>query len=196
MSVVGSTFLSYSGERPCFSDMSERGHPQTDYFMVKPEPRPTEGELQDLRQRLLAAARRSVPADEAEDVTQEALLRVVRDHPTGPAPPLVARARVKLRDARADYYRARKRIPRPVDDLPDTGAGSERQTALLELVELEDLVRQIAGDDVLQFCRWKASGMTDAEIAVQPHWSAQRAAAARKQHARKLPSIVEAVGHE
>jgi DNA-directed RNA polymerase specialized sigma24 family protein len=174
--------------------MSEREGRRTDYFMVKPEPKPSEGELQDLRQRLLAAARRSVPADEAEDVTQEALLRVVRDHPTGSAPPLIARARVKLRDARADYYRARKRIPRPVAVLPE--ADSERQRALLELVELEDLVRQIAGDDVFQFCSWKAEGMTDAEIAAQPQWSAQRAAAARKQHARKLPSIAAAVGYE
>jgi DNA-directed RNA polymerase specialized sigma24 family protein len=176
--------------------MSEKPGPRPDYFMVMPERKPSEGELQDLRERLLAAARRSVPVDEAEDVTQEALLRVVRDHPTGPAPPLVARARVKLRDARADYYRTRKRVPRPVEVLPETGAGSERQKALLEIVELEDLVRQIAGDDVFQFCSWKAEGMTDAEIAAQPHWSVQRAAAARKQHARKLPSIAEAVGHE
>lgn len=158
--------------------------------MVAPEPEPSDEELQALRERLFRNARVHLQSVDAEDITQEALLRVVRDHPAaGGAPLLAVRAHVKLRDARSEFFR--KRVPTPVEVAEPSRTEVDHQAASMRLVEIEDVVRRIAGPDVLQYSRWKAERMTDADIAEQPGWNPRRAARARKQLARKRERLAD-----
>lgn len=153
---------------------------------------PSEQELKELRDRLIGTARkRAVPAAEIEDFTQEALYRVIKDDRASELP-FAAKARRKLLDVAAEHFRSPKQAflaaaePLVDDDSP------AREDAALGLIGLTDLVRSIAGDDVVSYARLRALKIPEREMAERLGWSTQRVAAARRKFARKTPSIVEA----
>lgn len=159
--------------------------------MLTPAPHPSDDELEAVRLVLLKAAR--VAEGDREDVVQEAMVRALREEVRPLAPPLPARALRKLRDASVDLYRqqSRKKEPPQVASLEAHG-DLAREDAALKLAETSDMVRAIAGPDVLQYALWTAARMTEREIAQQPGWSSQRAGAARRQLSRKMEALMRA----
>lgn len=159
--------------------------------MLTPAPHPSDHELKALRLVMLKAAR--VAEADREDVVHEAMVRVLREEVRPSAPPLPARALSKLRDASIDLYRrqSRKKEPPLVVSLEACGEMA-CEDAAIKLAETSDMVRAIAGPDVLQYARWTAIGMTEREIAQQPGWSTKRAGAARRQLSRKTEALMRA----
>lgn len=146
-------------------------------------PEPTPEELQALRTRLQRAAehgRVPIPRADVEDVTQDALLKLVREKPNEGSPPLVVRGFVALRQAKVDYVRRRKRAKQPPLEVLDDQAEVARLDVELRLLELEETVRHEVGGDALEVARARQVGMTEAELAGQPGWTSQRAGAARR----------------
>lgn len=159
--------------------------------MLTPAPHPSDDELKALRLVLLKAAR--VAEADREDVAQEAILRAVNEDVRPAAPPLRARALRKLRDASVDLHRrqSRKKEPPEVESLEAHGDVA-REDAAIRLSETTDMIRAIAGADVVQYARWTSIGMTEREIAKQPGWSTQRAGAARRKLSRKMEALMRA----
>jgi DNA-directed RNA polymerase specialized sigma24 family protein len=158
-------------------------------------PKPNQQELRELRDELLTAARtrlRTSPSD-AEDVTQEALIRLVTEDVRENAPPLRVRGRRALKLAVSDLFRARRRAKepplQPIDDLPSEPTARD---AGLGLVDLEDVLLRLGGHDALAFATYKRARMTEADIARLPGWNVQRAGRARK----RLRSIQERLEEE
>lgn len=146
-------------------------------------PEPTPEELQTLRNRLQRAAGHGevpIPRSDVEDVTQEALLRLVREQPDESAPSLVVRGFVALRQAKVDYVRRRNRAKEPPLALLEDHAEVGSEDAELRLLELEETLRHEVGADALEVARARQVGMTEAELASQPGWTPQRAGAARR----------------
>lgn len=157
-----------------------------------------EAELGRLRGRMVRRARRlGVPADEIEDVVQEALLKAIRERERPGAPGLEVRAFTALRDKRAEFARARARRLRlgsPIvaerlsleGELEAPGSGTE-------LIELWELVREIAGEDAVVFALLKSLGATEEDVARIMEWPRSRAAASRVQLSRRKPLILQAM---
>jgi DNA-directed RNA polymerase specialized sigma24 family protein len=154
----------------------------------------SEGELDDLRRRMVASAARHLPHADAEDVTQEALLRLVRDSRPSTVP-LSARAFRKLRDSRAELARNNQRKFEQGTLTPEeaTGEAAERVEAMAALIGLEQIVTEVAGGEVMCYARLKTEGLSDAEIAAQPGWDARRVDAARKKLSRKKGQLAKLI---
>jgi DNA-directed RNA polymerase specialized sigma24 family protein len=152
-----------------------------EYSMVH-LPDPSNEELRALRTRLRhsAAAGGTVPAADVEDVAQEAMLKLVREERREDAPSLVVRGFVALRQARAEYFRRRSRAKEPPLEALELHEEVGRADAEARLMELEDMLRALCGEDALEMARARQAGMTERELAEQPGWTPQRAGAARK----------------
>ncbi len=133
--------------------------------------------------------------DDAEDLVQDALLKVMRQGVRSGAPSLAVRAFVALRDRRSE--RARMAARRAFLDPMPRSALAERDVGVTEsgyaVVEICEVLTAIAGADVMKFARLKAQGATEADIAEQPGWSPQRAAAARIRLGRKKAALAAAL---
>ena len=153
-----------------------------------------EAELAELRKRMVRhTAASEVSYHDAEDLTQEALLRVIQpSQSTEVALPI--RAFRKLKDVRAEFYRSPKRefanAAQPLEEQPDLA----REAAAFAVIGIEDMIESLAGPDVRAYIRLKALRLTDAEIAKQLKWTPQRVDAARKQYSRKMPAILKEMG--
>lgn len=157
-------------------------------------PAPSEEELEALRRRMVASAARHLPHADAEDATQQALLRVVSDRRPS-AVPLRTRAHRKLKDVRAELFRDNQRKfevaarPLPEADWQEDPNGE----AIADLIALEQQVRGIAGEEVLAYALAKAKGLTNAEVAAELGWSSQQVEAARKQLSRKSAPLAKLI---
>jgi DNA-directed RNA polymerase specialized sigma24 family protein len=160
-------------------------------------------DLAELRRRMvMAALRRGVGWDDAEDVVQEALAKLLREQPRTGAPPLQIRAFAALRDKRVEFMRARARererrvqgaLAGPGADDEGRGVDIPEEDARLALVEACQLVCGIAGYDAMCFAALKALGATERDVAEFMGWPAHRVAAARVRLARKKATITRAL---
>lgn len=189
-----------SAAGPRISDigvMSEKTlAPSEDVLMPTPaeaDPDPREiPRLGAIRQAMVISARGghySVPAADAEDVVQEAIIKYL-GRPTAAGVAEEARAFTALRDTRADYYRRRSRRPEVLtgDPLPLPSKSADER-----LIEGALTIEQIAGRDARLYCEYKQRGYTQSDIGRLPGWSRQRAAAAYKQVQRHHPQIASAL---
>lgn len=171
--------------------MSENGgSPTKNLVMAVPEP--TREQLEELRARLLRAAphgRVRIPTNDVEDVTQEALVKLVREKPKDNPPPLLVRGFTALRQAKVDYVRQRNRAKEPPLEALDDHIEVGHPDAGLRLLELEEMVMWEAGPDALRFARARQAGMTEAELAAEPGWTPQRAGAARRRLQRGIDRL-------
>lgn len=156
-------------------------------------PLPSDEDFEALRRQLLATARASsLPHADAEDVTQDALLKLIKDRRPSPLP-LRSRARRKLRDATAEHFRNPKRtllataVPLAEQD------ELARDEVALEMIGLRDLVKSIGGPDVLAYARLKALKVPDREVAQRLGWNPQRVEAARKKFSRNSAKIIDVI---
>jgi DNA-directed RNA polymerase specialized sigma24 family protein len=190
-----------SAARPRISDicaMSENALPLTeDILMATPaeadSDRRESSRLGAIRQAMVSSARgghHSVPAADAEDVVQEAIIKYL-GRPAAEGVAEEARAFTALRDARADYYRRRSRRPEVLtgEVLPLPSKPADER-----LIEAALTIEQIAGGDARLYCEYKQKGYTQSDIGRLAGWSPQRAAAAYKQvqrHHQQLASALE-----
>jgi DNA-directed RNA polymerase specialized sigma24 family protein len=152
-----------------------------------------EPDWEELRKRLLARAATGMPRADAEDVTQEALLRVLRDRRPSPLP-IRQRAFRKLKDVRAERFRdPRRRADAEVVSLSELREARGREDVALALVELETSLGQEMGPDVLAYAQQKARGCTDTDIAAALSWSPQRVEAASRRLRRHRTSLDEQI---
>jgi DNA-directed RNA polymerase specialized sigma24 family protein len=136
----------------------------------------------------------NLPQADAEDVTQQALLRLVT-HRRPSTISLRTRAHRKLKDVRAELFRDNQRkfdvaarpLPEAVEQADPDGE------AIAGLIALEQQVHAVVGEDILIYARAKAKGLTNAEVAAELGWSAQQVEAARKQLSRKTASIAKLI---
>jgi DNA-directed RNA polymerase specialized sigma24 family protein len=153
-------------------------------------PAPSEEELRELRRRMLASANRHLNFPDAEDATQEALLRVVKDRRPS-AVPLSQRAFRKLKDTRAELFRSKQHkfdvAAAPLSEAEEADVDEAENIA--GLLALEQQVIEIGGRDVLTYAMAKAEGLTNAEMVNELGWSPQRVDAARKKLSRKSPAL-------
>jgi len=152
-------------------------------------PEPSRDELRQLRADLLHGATRGrlyVPSADAEDVTQQALMKVVREPPHDDAPPLIVRGRAALKRAKVDYLRKRTRVSEPVVQPLETAADIGAIDARILLVELEETLRREVGPDALEYAKARQDGLTEKDLAQQLGWTPQRAGAARKRLSRAI----------
>lgn len=162
-------------------------------FVEMAEPLPSDEDLKAMRERLVIAARASaVPSDDAEDLTQEALYRALKDDRPSKLP-LASRAKRKLRDVRAEHFRSPKRaLLAEAEPLAEQEALA-REDAAYGMIELKDMVKSVGGEDVLAYARLRALKVPEREMAQRLDWTEQRVGAARKQFARKSPAMIDAV---
>jgi DNA-directed RNA polymerase specialized sigma24 family protein len=157
-------------------------------------PAPSEEELKELRRRMVTSAARYLPRADAEDVTQQALLRLVTDRRPSSVP-LRTRAHRKLKDVRAELFRDNQRkfdvaarpLPEAVEQEDPEGQ------AIAGLIALEQEIRAVAGEEILIYARAKAKGLTNAEVAAELGWSPQQVEAARKQLSRKTAPLAKLI---
>ena len=161
-------------------------------------PEPSQDELKAVRGRLRrsAAAAGAVPPADVEDVTQDAMLKLVREQPRAEAPSLVVRGFVALRQARAEYLRRMNRAKEPPLAAVDIDEETGHPDAAMRLIELEDLLRTVCGEDALELARARQAGMTERELAEQPGWTPQRAGAARKRLTRAADRLRSALVYD
>jgi DNA-directed RNA polymerase specialized sigma24 family protein len=160
-----------------------------------PNPAPSNDELAKLRRQLVAKATRHLGHADGEEVTQEALLRLLGDRkPT--ELPLRPRAFRKLRDASAELLRNPKRRFEaectPVsgtDHLPTQSP----QEAALDLIAMRQQIIQIAGPDVWEYAQAKKEGRTAREMVDTLGWTPQRVEAAGRQLRRKSAAILRMI---
>lgn len=137
-----------------------------------------------------------IPPADAEDVAQEAALKLVREKPRSGAPAFPIRWFAAIKQARSEYYRKRSRAKEPpLEELDalDTHAEPARDDSAIRLMELHDVVRAVAGDDALDVARGRQIGMTAAELAREPGWTPQRVEAARRRLKRGTDAIIESL---
>lgn len=152
-----------------------------------------EPDWEELRKRLLARAATGMPRPDAEDVTQEALLRVLRDRRPSPLP-IPQKAFRKLKDVRAERFRdPRRRADAEVVSLSELREARGREDTALALVELEASLEQAMDPDILAYARQKARGRTDADIAAALSWPPQRVEAASRKLRRNRSSLDEQI---
>jgi DNA-directed RNA polymerase specialized sigma24 family protein len=153
---------------------------------------PSDHELRELRRQMLASARRSLPDADAEDVTQEALLRLVQTSRPSEIP-LRRRGFRKLKDARSEFLRSPKRLveaeTQPLVEQRELAC----EDSALAVVGLEDLLESTAGADVSAYVRAKAAGLSDPEVAHHLGWDTKRVEAARKKYSRKQAILIKAM---
>jgi DNA-directed RNA polymerase specialized sigma24 family protein len=133
-----------------------------------------------------------LPAADAEDVTQEAMLRLVQEEEREGAPPLIARGLRLLRQAKIEHVRRRNRAKEPKfhvvgDDEPEPS----RLDAALRLVELEDVIRREVGEDGLEAARGRVARETETELGSRPGWTPERAHAARRRLLRGRERLLD-----
>lgn len=162
-----------------------------------------EARLAGLRRRLVARARRDrLTPDDIEDMVQEALLKVLRERTRPGQPVIEIRAYTALRDARAEFFRQRSRDTRRLVSTTPDGQGEVvlpehlEEGRPLDVVDTCEVVRQLAGSDVLVFAWLKSVGLTEADVAALMGWPASRAAAARIKLSRKRSLLVKAMRGE
>jgi DNA-directed RNA polymerase specialized sigma24 family protein len=157
---------------------------------------PAEGErLLRLRSRLLAStggAVAHVPARDAEDVVQEAMIRFLKEPPREGSPSDEVRAHVALKRERANYYRRRSRRPEALAGEPVAllAGGSDPDA---RLVQAAVAIEQIAGRDARLVAELRGQRQTYEDIAGELGWRKQRVEAARKQLERHKDQIAAAV---
>lgn len=160
-----------------------------------------------LRKSLLSRAERIVPLPDAEDVVQEALIKLLREEARPDAPDVRVRAFRALRDTRVDYFRKESRrqeklptvsiskvqteVDRDEGGFPAQALEPVQRDSLLELVELFEAVEQIADPEILEYLKMKVERQTDGEIAQQSGWDNRRVARVRKRFQRKRTEIIE-----
>lgn len=154
---------------------------------------PSEAELAELRRQMLAHAYTRVPPSDAEDVTQDALLRLVGDRrPT--TEKLRTRGFRKLKDVHAERFRRRQnQFEADAEPLEEVAAEIAPQEAMINLIALEEQIAAEAGIEVLQYAKAKAAGLTNKELAADSGWDPNRVEAARKQLSRKSEAIARAI---
>lgn len=153
------------------------------------------GEIVEVRRRMVARARRrGLSRDDAEDLVQDALLKVTRQGRKPGAPGLAPRAFVALRDKQSEHMRAARRACyRSVAwaEVP------EREVAVTEpryeLAEMCQMLAEIVGADAMAYVRLKAVGSTEGDIAQILGWSPQRVSTARMRLTRKRADIAKAL---
>jgi DNA-directed RNA polymerase specialized sigma24 family protein len=150
--------------------------------------------LSRLRGRLLASTRgstASVPPRDAEDVVQEAMIRLVREPARADAPSDEIRAHVALKRERANYYRRRARRPEQLAAEPIAllAGGSDADA---RLVQAAVAIEQIAGRDTRLLAELRGQRYTYQDIASELGWSMRRVEAARKQLERHKDQIAVA----
>ena len=164
---------------------------------TRPEasPQPSEGDrILRLRSRLLASTGgpvAHVPARDAEDVVQEALIRFLNEPPRDGSPPEEVRAHVALKRERANYYRRRARKPEQLAAEPVAllAGGSDPYA---RLVQVTVAIEQIAGRDARLVAELRGQRYAYQDIACELSWSIQRVEAARKQLQRHTDQIAAA----
>ena len=148
------------------------------------------------------AATLGVPANDVEDVVQDALMKALGERPRPNAPPFPARASAALDDKRREFFRAeaRRRARTTTLMIFDEGTSDEGERpefALLDsgyaLLELADAVTAIAGEDAMRFAVLRSFGATEDDVALLLRWPPNRAAAARVQLGRKKAELIALV---
>ncbi len=139
-------------------------------------PHQTSEEFDRLLAQLVATANRgSIPAGfDADDLAAEALLAVAAEPQSDENVPLVARARRKLLDRRAEIFRFRGRRDEPpklelLEHVPD----GRDDVALNDLLVWE-AVGAVLGHEGKEYIEYKCQDMTASDIADLHGWDAQR----------------------
>jgi DNA-directed RNA polymerase specialized sigma24 family protein len=151
-------------------------------------------ELAELRQRLHRAAGSGavpIPSADTEDVTQEAMLRLVQEEPREDAPPIAARAFRLLHQAKVDYLRRRNRVKEPKLEVLSDEHASPQPDPELRLFELEDVICREVGEDALEAARARVVRETEKELGAREGWSAERAHAARRRLLRGRDRLLD-----
>jgi hypothetical protein len=157
------------------------------------DPLPSGEEIKELRHRLLVTARaKAVPDADVEDLTQEALFRVIKDDRPSELP-FASRAKRKLLDVTAEHFRNPQRAFLASAERLEEQDALAQEDAALAMINLQGLINQIGGDDVLAFARLRALKVPEREMAERLDWSPQRVAAARKQFSRKAAAMIAAI---
>lgn len=152
-------------------------------------------ELADLWRRMYHAAGTGAiplaPAD-AEDVTQDAMLRLVQEEERKGAPPLIVRGLWLLRQAKVEHVRRRNRAKEPKLQVIE-GDGPEFAVvdAGMRLIELKDLVQRELGADGLEAALSSMIGETEEELGRRVGWTPARAHAARRRIRRGKKRLLE-----
>jgi DNA-directed RNA polymerase specialized sigma24 family protein len=156
---------------------------------------PSDDEFSHLRKQLLSSALRRHPHADAEDLTQEALLKLVSDRRPNEES-LRTRAFRKLLDARSEFFRrpshAFEAECAPIldqDALPSTKPQTP-QEAREDLLAMAEVVTAIGGEDLWAYVLAKSEGYPNAELPGVLGWSQQRVEAARKKLTRKAEVIL------
>lgn len=146
----------------------------------------------DLRDHLVRAARRRNSAPDAEDLAQDALLRVLNEVARPGAPSLGERAMKTLKNAQIDLWRKKGRERALLEkaaeaaiDRPEIGPDLQRIT------EVCREIRAVVGEDAMAYAFLKTFfGATEAGVAELLGWDLNRATAARMRLARAKSRVI------
>jgi DNA-directed RNA polymerase specialized sigma24 family protein len=163
---------------------------------------PADDQWRAISKELMAVARRRAASpQDAEDRTQDAILKLVRDDPDSPGVPSLPFAHQALKIVAFDEWRGKTRkleVPEAVkvslDDPLRNGAALAIPTdddvadRLLFLEMVED-VRSIVGDEAVEMLTKMAAGWTEAEIEDERAPGAPSTGALRKRVFRAMPRL-------
>lgn len=142
----------------------------------------TDQELQLIREKLRSLARRGgVPEMDVDDVIDQAIAKAANERVREDAPSFEIRARVALRDVKADYFRRKSSRPE-VDydaELPEVPV---EPTALdtVAFHELRNLLQEALGPETLGCAFYSIAGYSESEIAKRSGWGREKTAALRR----------------
>jgi DNA-directed RNA polymerase specialized sigma24 family protein len=162
--------------------------------MARPEPEIPEDQLAALRQDILTAALRQMPGlrDAAEDVTQDALLKVMSERVGPESPPVKVRALRAMKDKRAEHFRREQKydLHNPSELQATIEAdGFAEDSAIAVITYMEALRRHLDPEAFDFFEMYKIRGLPAAEIAKLPGWDKKRVARVCRRVDRTLPVI-------
>lgn len=156
------------------------------------------------RQLVTSGLRRGESLPDAEDLAQDALVRLVRDDPTQAqhGVPSAAFAEQAFKIARSDELRRRMRkseVPPKLrvarDDPTNTGAIAETITdpdAIHRRIELMELVNEVIGSlgaEEVEMVMKLAAGWTEEQVAAELPPGSPTTGALRKRVRRAIPSL-------
>lgn len=163
---------------------------------MEPSKRPDpDADIRAMAPKLRRTAMRRRPGGsiDGEDISQNAWIRVLAEQVRADAPPLEVRAYRALRQADAEDLRRSQRVVELRNMPLLEGYADRRQSSALQVVELAETIREIAGDDALEALQCRAAGMTETEIGSRPGWTPEKAHAALRRLRRSRSEITKAI---
>jgi hypothetical protein len=130
--------------------------------------------------------RMGVPDLDADEVVDRALEKaLIAQRPQTSGVSLGRRAGQALKDERIAYLRRCAARPRRADgEVPDSPGGDDPTTAI-EMVQSCERLRELLGNDALQYIFWDMAGFSEREIGEMPGWDTLKAGRVRRSIARK-----------